>query len=331
MSTSVELYPTQQMIASSAGALLVALITTPLDVVKVRLQAQLKTESVRCSVFKELVSVCYCANPPLFNSPVLCTIHGNIHTVPRFSSTMDAFFKIAKFEGFATLWKGLSPYLVQMVPQTVIYFTAYDQLKVKFGYVEGKASVIAPLSAGVTARTFAVVAMSPIEMLRTKLQSKKNLGYRELVKNLQTTINGEGIFCLWKGIGPTLFRDVPFSGFYWLFYELLKSNNPSPTLFSTFLSGAISGMFAAGLTTPFDVVKTYRQIELGEIKNGKHVSRFTFAVMIRLYKTKGFSSLFTGLYPRLMKVSLSCAVMISTYEYGKKYFANRNLLSLKEV
>ena len=49
-------------------------------------------------------------------------------------------------------------------------------------------------------------------MLRTKLQSKKNLGYRELVLSVQTTIKDEGIFCMWKGIGPTLFRDVPFSG-----------------------------------------------------------------------------------------------------------------------
>ena len=39
-----------------------------------------------------------------------------------------------------------------MVPQTVVYFTAYDQLKLKFGYVSGEQNVIPSLSAGVSAR-----------------------------------------------------------------------------------------------------------------------------------------------------------------------------------
>ena len=41
---------------------------------------------------------------------------------------------------------------LQSVPQTVMYFTAYDQLKVKFGYVPGEKNIIPPLTAGVCAR-----------------------------------------------------------------------------------------------------------------------------------------------------------------------------------
>jgi len=41
----VPLTTTQQMISSGSGALLVSLFTTPFDVVKVRLQAQLKTKN----------------------------------------------------------------------------------------------------------------------------------------------------------------------------------------------------------------------------------------------------------------------------------------------
>ena len=40
-----ELRASQQMISSSAGALLVSLFTTPFDVVKVRLQAGIKPNS----------------------------------------------------------------------------------------------------------------------------------------------------------------------------------------------------------------------------------------------------------------------------------------------
>lgn len=46
----------------------------------------------------------------------------------------------------------LFSFSIQMVPQTVIYFTAYDQLKVRFGHVEGQTGFGAPMLAGVTSR-----------------------------------------------------------------------------------------------------------------------------------------------------------------------------------
>lgn len=39
------------------------------------------------------------------------------------------------------------------VPNTMIYFTLYDQLKVKYGFVEGQQNVWLPMFAGVTARS----------------------------------------------------------------------------------------------------------------------------------------------------------------------------------
>jgi len=332
MSSKDSLHPVQQMISSSAGALFVSLFTTPFDVVKVRLQAQLKPDRLKCTVFNEVVeTVCYCTHPPVYNSPVVCAIYGNIRTVPRFSSTKDAFFKIAKVEGIGKLWRGLSPTLIQMVPQTVVYFTAYDQLKVKFGYNPGEQNIIPPLIAGVCARVFAVMAVSPMEMVRTKLQSKKGLQYRKLLYIVINSIKEEGIFSLWRGIGPTILRDVPFSAFYWVSYETLKAVHPDPDIATNFCAGALSGMFAAFLTTPFDVVKTFRQIELGEKKQKMYYDSrlpFTFRTITHLYKTQGITSLYTGLIPRLAKVAPACAIMISTYEYGKKYFAERNKMDM---
>ena len=46
-----------------------------------------------------------------------------------FNGTLDAFVKIGKTEGISSLWSGLSPTLVLAVPTTMIYFTAYEQLK----------------------------------------------------------------------------------------------------------------------------------------------------------------------------------------------------------
>lgn len=53
----------------------------------------------------------------------------------------------------------------------------------------------------------------------------------------------EGITGLWKGLAPTLYRDVPFSGIYWASYESIKSfsNVVNPTFHFSFVAGAASG------------------------------------------------------------------------------------------
>lgn len=39
-----------------------------------------------------------------------------------------------------------------MLPQTIIYYTAYDQIKMRLGFVDGQQNFIAPIVSGVTSR-----------------------------------------------------------------------------------------------------------------------------------------------------------------------------------
>ena len=70
------------------------------------------------------------------------------------------------------------------------------------------------------------------------------------------------------------FRDVPFSALYWPLYEGTKKLFEKKMLLGhdafviNFLSGAAAGTVASTITLPFDVVKTTKQIELGETMIG---------------------------------------------------------------
>jgi len=44
----------------------------------------------------------------------------------------------------------------------------------------------------------------------------------------------------------------------------------------------------------------------------------------KIYSHHGISGLFTGLTPRLVKVAPACAIMISSFEYGKRFFHRYN-------
>lgn len=322
---SVSITPLQQMVASCSGAVLTSMFVTPLDVVKIRLQAQRNPfPKGKCFVYCNglMDHICVCENG---NSRAW-------YKAPsHFSGTVDAFIKIIHHEGFKSLWSGLPPTLVMAVPATVIYFTCYDQLCALLRVRMGDHAQEAPLLAGAIARVGSATVISPLELIRTKMQSQKQ-SYTELTHCIRSAVQAEGWVSLWRGLGPTLLRDVPFSAMYWYNYERAKAllcehyNTTEATFAISFLSGALSGSFAAIVTLPFDVVKTRRQVELGELqaKNLSCQGSSTFSCMSRIVAEHGISGLFAGFMPRLIKVAPACAIMISTYEFGKAFFRKHN-------
>lgn len=119
------------------------------------------------------------------------------------------------------------------VPATVIYFTCYDQLRDCLQYSLGLQGNHIPLISGGLARckstppcgppvslaTYrgcvfavgAVTVISPLELVRTKMQSRRR-PYGELFACIRSAVSQDGVLSLWRGWGPTVLRDVPFSG-----------------------------------------------------------------------------------------------------------------------
>ncbi|KAF2881073.1 hypothetical protein ILUMI_25094 [Ignelater luminosus] len=322
--------PFQQAAASCTGALITSLFVTPLDVVKIRLQAQQKAMvKSKCFLYCNglMDHICGCNSSG---------IHKHWFERPgHFNGTIDAFIKISRNEGITSLWSGLSPTLVLAIPATIAYFVTYEQLRLSLkdrynrNRREGDPFVQPfwiPLVSGATARVFSVTAVSPLELIRTKMQSKQ-LSYFEIGQALKILIKQDGILGLWKGIFSTLLRDVPFSALYWSQYEAMKRlYGPGvPSFGFSFVAGFIAGGVASIITLPFDVVKTHQQIELGEKliskENGVLVKTpTTWQIIKRLHFQYGVKGLFTGLVPRLIKVAPACAIMIATFEHGKVAF-----------
>eukprot|EP01117_Protostelium_nocturnum_P011763 TRINITY_DN4289_c0_g1_i1.p1 TRINITY_DN4289_c0_g1~~TRINITY_DN4289_c0_g1_i1.p1 ORF type:complete len:298 (-),score=90.72 TRINITY_DN4289_c0_g1_i1:200-1093(-) len=285
--THVEMTVWDKVIASGVGSIISAIVVNPFDVVKARMQAQHKSNAL------------------------------------QFNGTIDAFSKIVKYEGTTTLWRGLPPTLLMSVPAGAMYFTAYEYLKriikknTELGYMA------TPMLAGFGARTVTAAITSPLELIRTNLQatspnSLKNEGVYNLTKRL---ISKQGWRGLWGGLPPTLLRDAPFSAFYWSTFEYFRrifhSKIESQFLID-FISGAIGGMVAAGMTNPIDVIKTRRQMRLGS-ETG--VSGSSMEITRKIWKEEGYSGFFRGFLPRVAKVAPACAIMISCYE-GTKAFLN---------
>lgn len=335
----VDITTKQRMMSSCTGAILTSLFMTPLDVVKIRLQSQQKPfRTGLYFVYNNGLMDCLCVCSH-------CNENGNgsvqqSQPQPRFkpwygrpghfSGTLDAFVKIARNEGITALWSGLPPTLIQSVPATVIYFTIYDNIKYTLGYNEADPNTkYIPIFAGASARVVAATFICPLELIRTKMQSVQ-LSYREVGDAIKSSIRNAGVLSMMRGLGPSLLRDIPFSGIYWFIYEMSKSHwlqhtgNDTLHFLQAFSSGALAGSTAAVITLPFDVIKTHRQIELGDsFFHDKQITS-TWKLIIQLYHHKGISALFAGIVPRVIKVAPACAIMISSYEFGKAFFRRRN-------
>jgi solute carrier family 25, member 39/40 len=296
------------------------------------------------------------------------------------TSTLDGLQKIARNEGPRTLWRGLSPTLLMAIPANVIYFAGYDWLrnspKAPFQGLIPDSTI--PLAAGSTARILAAIAVSPIEMFRTRMQATQSASatghFRETLNGMQEMIRSQGIFSMWRGLTLTMWRDVPFSAIYWWGYESGRnwladirderrarrdgrdfSSDPSSkkrrrsesrsnanhtaTLVDSFIAGATSGAFAALITTPFDVGKTRQQVVRHAGDDAKPASTVaTDAIkktlrpeelsmprfLWHIFKEQGMPGLFKGWAARCLKVAPACAIMISSYEIGKKMAGDAN-------
>ncbi|XP_040978214.1 solute carrier family 25 member 40 isoform X5 [Aquila chrysaetos chrysaetos] len=264
----------QKAIASCCGAIITSLFVTPLDVIKTRLQAQSNPFSKgKCFVYSNglMDHICVCENG---DSKAWYKKSGH------FKGMLDAFVKIIQIEGIKSLWSGLPPTLIMALPTTVIYFTCYDQLSEALKSRLGKDDEHIPVLAGALSRFGSVTVVSPLELIRTRMQYRK-LSYKQLYTCVSSKVATDGWFSLWRGWSSTVLRDVPFSAMYWYNYERFKKmmckevGAHEPTFFIAFTSGAASGSIAAVITLPFDVVKTHRQTELWEsetLKKGLYVN-----------------------------------------------------------
>ncbi|KKK13436.1 hypothetical protein P175DRAFT_0483622 [Aspergillus ochraceoroseus IBT 24754] len=382
---------TQRMVSATCGSVLTALLVTPLDVVRVRLQAQSTTKN--SSPFTSHTTHTLKNAPPNLGVTACCrevfwvgqntqicmvgpgagALGATSQTVAdcaveetrrrTFTSTFDGMRKIARNEGILTLWRGLSPTLMMGIPGNVIYFAGYDWLRTddRSPIRRMVPDAYVPFIAGAAARITAATAISPIEMFRTRLQATPGTGaghFKATLQGLHQMTQAAGYGSLWRGLTLTMWRDVPFSGLYWWGYEEVKKylhearqkahEYPLPhalsavthweshetvdhTFTDSFIAGAASGSLAAFVTTPFDVGKTRQQVYRhagDDLQNSAarnlprgplHPEQLSLPkFLMHIFREEGAAGLFRGWVARCLKVAPACAIMISTYEVGKK-------------
>ncbi|MBN3295685.1 GHC1 protein, partial [Amia calva] len=211
---------------------------------------------------------------------------------------MDCLVKTVRSDGYFGMYRGAAVNLTLVTPEKAIKLAANDFFR-HFLSKDGKGlNVFKEMLAGCGAGTCQVIITTPMEMLKIQLQDagrlaaqqrkttmvtptklgataavlsrSYNVGPATVVMKVSATqiaqelLRTQGIQGLYKGLGATLMRDVPFSVVYFpLFAHLNKLGQPSPEenapFYHSFFAGCIAGSTAAVAVNPCDVIKTRLQ------------------------------------------------------------------------
>ena len=251
---------------------------------------------------------------------------------PRYNGAIDVVRQVISKEGPIGLYRGLLPQLVGVAPEKAIKLTVNDMLREAFTNKEkvgedGK-DIYLPLEilAGAGAGASQVLFTNPLEItkIRLQVQGETTAMYKAAGKvpppeqSIFHVVRELGFTGLYKGAAACLCRDVPFSAIYFPSYAAVKKmmvdeeKGEKLQPHHLLIAGAIAGMPAASLVTPFDVIKTRLQAKTRE---GEVKYRGIRDAATRIAREEGLRALYTGALMRVIRSSPQFGVTLMAYEY----------------
>lgn len=307
----------RDVVAGACAGSCVVLVTTPLDVIKVRMQTLALSRSP-----PSLLAALPSPAPP--HAPWV----GSAHVAAR----------VLNSSGIRAMWRGVPAGLLMASPSSGVYMALYDRLHRSMQH-SGAHPAVASLASGSLSRAFTAVIMCPLELARTQQQASIPLHSTSLapagrspqpmslLQCLMAQVQRGGARSLWQGSSANIMRDVPFSAIYWCIVELVRDavapkqqQSNSSRDFGTNALAAVSGGAVATLAThPMDVAKTLMQTSVQRPLGLR-------ATLSGVVAQKGYSALWVGLFPRLMKVAPSCAIALTTFEAVRHFLCEKEWL-----
>lgn len=181
-----------------AGTTEAVLVVNPMEVVKIRLQAQ--------------------------------HLHPETAASPRYRNALQACYLIVKEEGIGALYRGVSLTAARQATNQGANFTVYSKLK-EFLQEHHKTDALPSWETsciGLISGAIGPFSNAPLDTIKTRLQKDKSTanmsGWSRIVTIGKQLIKEEGFRALYKGITPRVMRVAPGQAVTFTVYEFVREH-----------------------------------------------------------------------------------------------------------
>uniref|UniRef100_A0A673IUY3 Mitochondrial glutamate carrier 1 n=2 Tax=Sinocyclocheilus rhinocerous TaxID=307959 RepID=A0A673IUY3_9TELE len=268
-----------------------------------------------------------------------------------YTSMSDCLIKTIRSEGYFGMYRGAAVNLTLVTPEKAIKLAANDFFRYHLSKDGQKLTLPREMLAGCGAGTCQVIVTTPMEMLKIQLQDAGRIAAQRKLMPQAVTPGGpvevksptamqltrqllkeKGIAGLYKGLGATLLRDVPFSIIYFPLFANLNNlgkrgaDGPAP-FYVSFISGCIAGSTAAVAVNPVDVIKT----RLQSLTRGSQEDTYSGVTdcIRKILRHEGPTAFLKGAYCRALVIAPLFGIVQVVYflgvgEYILSYLPKRN-------
>lgn len=295
----------ERMVSAGAAACVADVITFPFDVAKVRLQIMGEQSTL--------------ATLAVGASNGTATLHA----VPKFNGLFGTLIHLARSEGPASLYGGISPGLQRQCIFASLRIGIYDNIKEFYQSAlaldtNKYSSLIAiRVLSGITSGALAITVAQPTDVVKVKMQAKSGIKYRNSLQAYKMIYRSEGLPGLWKGLGPNVARNATVNAAELVCYDtikdlLIRRLHFQDNLICHFYSAFGAGFFATVVASPIDVVKT----RIMNSSAGQYQGMIDCAR--KLVAESGVKAFYKGFTPSFMRLGSWNVCMFVTYEQFKK-------------
>eukprot|EP01038_Epipyxis_sp_PR26KG_P007847 gene7847-10654_t len=237
------------------------------------------------------------------------------------------------------IYAGIGPAVIGSIPSSAVYFGSYEAAKtILKRHSSGVFVQYKPLIhmlAAATGNIFSSVIFVPKDALKQQLQSYRTGSIAWTASNKMITklnsfdvikaiLDKHGVSGFYPSYRATLLRNIPSAVLKFTLYEelrLIAQHFKGYESIGYLLAGGFSSGFASAITTPFDVIKT--RIATGLLAPRSPV----FRSLIKIAKNEGISSLYAGVYARVVWSALFGGIGFTCFEMCKELLGASNTIN----
>ncbi|KAI9804808.1 MAG: hypothetical protein M1825_001176 [Sarcosagium campestre] len=310
------------LVAGASGGFATTLVTSPLDVVRTRLQSDIYQSTLRGNEASQRYM------PKTFRYLRVPLLH--------FKETFQILFAVRQQEGWRGLFRGLGPNLTGVVPASAIKFYAYGNCKrivsdyTSWGKDAAAVHIISAASSSIATST----ATNPIWVVKTRLQldiSRAADGmatrrYKNTLDCVLQILTQEGFRGMYRGLGASYLGALETT-LHLAMYEQMKlrfarggnrareSSSRAETLWDqtvdwlgTSGAGGISKLVAILIGYPHEVVRT--RLRQAPMQDGRQKYSGVVNCFRTIWKEEGLASMYGGFTPHILRSVPSAAITL---------------------